>query len=238
MAAKGKYLAMMGDALSIWEIESDKERPLGAVKRAELGFIEWLLQSSEIQRELPSVDLPLAVQDGFAFFGDAVFNPDGTLIAVNALLELDEVHDSIRREWILAFDVSTLEQRFRIETGSPGNNPLSWTVSGQLIACGDKNVLSIEPDRGRFSELLIQAENCCCHPVHNICAFASLVGYRSDKNPALCKIHIVRLHDLDTVTEQSVAGYILQMRWSTDGTKLYVLTTEKELWTCAFPEIP
>ena len=153
-------------------------------------------------------------------------------------LELTEAHGSIRREWILGFNVSTLGERFRIQTGLLENGPLSWAVSGQLIACSDKNVLSIEPEMGRVSTLPFQADDCCCHPINDICAFASRVEYRSNENPALSNVFIVRLTDFVTVTEQLLPGYVGDMCWSVDGKKLYVVTSEGDLWTCSFPEIP
>ena len=215
----------LGRGLQIWHIKSSQEGPLSLSKRADLDLEKWLSDSTRVFANYGA---------GRAFEGfiHVVFKRDETLIAVTARDRLIGPEE-ILIPYLVGFDVPTLKERFRIQT--PGHvESLSWAVSGQLIACcSGGNACSIEPERGTLSVLPIQAAPCCCHPIHDICTFAIPVGTTSNEK---YHMRVVWLDGLATITEQPIFGFVHDMCWSMDGTKLFAVTSAGDLWTCTFPE--
>ena len=241
---KGSYVATdngRSPSFSVWDTnykEGIQGNHLRMVER-QLEPDAWLAEDEVFVRR----------HEGFIvnsprLLNDFTFNPNEKLIAVSAANRLEYRHadgivaggGDVEEElpnleiWsIVAFDVSNLRQRFRVEIPGPVTS-MSWTNSSCLMVCCDGGVYSIEAKTAELSRLPIQAELCRCHPEQNICAFGEQ-QWPMERYGSGDRVFVVSWN-LRTIAEKGGIGGVRDIVWSTDGKKLYAISGKNELWIC------
>ena len=245
----GKWLATAAwccdwPPLAIWHIEQIETRSVE--KRVELDIGEWFDETSSFFSRNKYRGAGFNLFDGF---GEAVFSPDSTVIALSATNRLDfarevdpqdsddesaaEEVDQVEVYSVVGFDVRSLHQTFRVEVPEPVNS-LAWSRGGRLVVCTDGKVAVVEPKSSQLITFPAHATICRSHPSNEWCAFASQ-QWHWPRSGADERLVVFDLTDFKQVTERRGAGGIYDMAWSDDGKALFAISSNGEFWQCDFP---
>lgn len=231
-------------SLSVWDVEHNQGSSVKLTKRTQLDLGSWLSEPEGLFNRYSG-----HTANFFQRFGDLAFSPDGTSLAALAANRLeyppeerveDEEGDAAEEEVseleiysIVAFDVKTLRQEFRVEIPCEMTS-INWANNGHLIVCCGGEVYSIPPKAAQLSPLPIQADICRCHPVQNICAFGSQ-QWPELRSGSDDRLFVASLGDLRTIAEKADIGGIRDIAWSVDGKTLYAVSGKDDLWVCSLP---
>lgn len=244
----GKWLATAAwccdwPPLAIWHIEQIETCWLE--KRVELNIEEWFNETSWFFSRDEYRGASFNLFDGF---GEAVFSPDSTVVALSATNRLDfareaapqdndeesteEDVDQVEVYSVVGFDVRSLHQTFRVEVPQRVDS-LAWSRGGRLVVCAGGKVAVVEPKSSRLVISPFHATICRSHPSNEWCAFASQ-QWPWDRADADERLVVSDLTDFKHVTDQPGAGGIHDMAWSSDGKALLAISSKGEFWECEF----
>ena len=211
----------------------------------------WTLESGSTKRAGSILVTNTVGQSSNLFdgFGEAVFSPDSTVVALSATDQLDFVREVApqdndqrnqrRKTWIrfdvysvVGFDVRSLHQTFRVEVPERVDS-LAWSRGGRLVVCTGGKVAVVEPKSSQLVALPFHATICRSHPSTEWCAFASQQQPWTKTDPDE-RLVVRDLTDFKQVTEQPGVGGIYDMAWSSDGKALLAISSKGEFWECDF----
>jgi WD40 repeat protein len=214
-----------GDAhasVRLWESSTKKlgampftAEPTNALALA--GCSEWLEWRESVSSDDES-SMDAAEGDGatLAGFGRAAFSPDEGSLACVVEIEGEWADDSIA-----ILEVPSLRKQSVFH--APGHiTDLSWTYdSRQIILCSAGQASRLAADTMEPELLPFGAELCVCHPDLPIClCFSSWL-----KNSAKGRLFLVDLNRLKVFDEYAAEG-VVDLRWSSDGSKAYAVTSD------------
>jgi WD40 repeat protein len=245
----GKWLATAASCcdwppLGIWHISEIET--CSVEKRVELDIGEWFNETSWFHSRDEYRGAEFDLFDGF---GEAVFSPDSTVVALSATDRLDfarevdpqdnddelateEAVDRIAVYSVVGFDVPSLHQTFRVEVPEPVNS-LAWSRGGHLVVCTSGKVAVAEPKSSQLVTFPFHATICRAHPSNEWCAFASQ-QWHWPRSGADERLVVCDLTDFKQVTEQPGAVGIYDMAWSSNGKALLAISSKGEFWECDF----
>jgi len=183
--------------------------------------------------------LKVIERDGFIdFYGPfigAAFSPNGEILAT--FVEGD----------VFLLDVPTLEIRKRLN-GSYGPE-ISWTQDGRSVICNDVDegdqVYRIDVETNVSTPLPFRADIIRCNPKNDLCAFYPCEFLDADGAPiqdptkSLESIaHGLLIADLENSSHIAEWNSIevMDMQWSPDGTKLYVISRQGRGYVYILPK--
>jgi WD40 repeat protein len=178
--------------------------------------------------------------EGFFGFGCVEFSPDDNFLAAVAIVRTGtEIRWSHRDDdRVIIYGVPGLQEEASIEAYGQAID-LSWAANSQYIVCCclDRRTYQINPLSAESSRLPFEADMCRCHPLENVCAFALGRGnhYMRNYDSYFAELHekgtrhriyIADLDNQSVIDEQTGSGAVVDMRWSSDGKKLYAVTED------------
>jgi WD40 repeat protein len=157
-------------------------------------------------------------EDGMAAvgFGRATFSPDEGCLACVVEIEGEWADDSIA-----ILEVPSLRKQ-NVFHAQGHITDLAWTYdSRQIIFCSAGQASRLAADTMEPQALPFGAELCACHPHLPIClCFSSWL-----KISAKGRLFLVDLNRL-TIFDEYAAEGVVELRWSTDGSKAYAVTSD------------
>jgi hypothetical protein len=194
-------------SLRIWSA-GDGPVPCSALPQHEIGLPEGF--------ERQTYEAEFGEEGAFAGYGSLAFSPDERTLAGVAEIRGDWADDSI-----VLVDAATLAKK-GVFNGQGHITDLSWTAdSRQILYCAGGQAYRLEISKEDAELLPFGAELCACHPRLPLClCFSSWL-----KNSAKGRLFVVDLNSLEILDEHA-AENIADLRWNSDGSKAYAVTSD------------
>ncbi|HUO36257.1 MAG TPA: hypothetical protein VMU43_14815 [Candidatus Acidoferrum sp.] len=193
--------------VSLWRAQN-AAFPFSNSCESELGFPGW------IERQTYEVE---SGEDGaFLGYGRLAFSPDGRALAVAAEFQGEWADDSIT-----IVDVPGMSEQLTHPVQGHVTD-IAWARDGrELVYCASGQAYRLDLETMDAEALPFGAEWCASHPELPVCVCYS--GWL--KNSAKGRLFLVDLQTL-RVFDEHAAESVADVRWGSDGTKAYAITTD------------
>ena len=193
-------------SLRLWTAVRDAI-PFPAMPTHEMGLPDWF--------ERQTYEAEFGEEGAFSGYGRTAFSPDGKALASVVEIRGDWADDSI-----VFVDAATLAKK-NVFHAQGHVTDITWTPDcSQIVYCASGQAYRLDVNELISEPLPFGAEFCACHPHLPLClGFSSWL-----KNSAKGRLFIADLSTPD-VFDEHAAENIAHLRWSSDGSKAYAVTS-------------
>jgi WD40 repeat protein len=193
-------------SLRLWTAIRDAI-PFPSLPTHEMGLPDWF--------ERQTYEAEFGEEGAFSGYGRTAFSPDGKTLASVVEIRGDWADDSI-----VLVDAATLAKK-NVFHAQGHVTDVAWTPdSSQIVYCASGQAYRLDVNTLTSEPLPFGAEFCACHPHLPLClCFSSWL-----KNSAKGRLFIADL-STQNVFDEHAAENIAHLRWSSDGSKAYAVTS-------------
>lgn len=194
-------------SLRLWAAGKDAI-PFSSDPTHEMGLPDWF--------ERQTYEAEFGEEGAFSGYGRTVFSPEEKTLASVVEIQGDWADDSI-----VFVEAETLAKK-NVFHGQGHITDISWTAdSSQIIYCASGQAYRLDVNTLISEPLPFGAEFCACHPHLPLClCFSSWL-----KNSAKGRLFIADL-STQNVFDEHAAENIVDLRWSSDGSRAYAVTRD------------
>ena len=194
-------------SLRLWTAVRDAI-PFPAMPTHEMGLPDWF--------ERQTYEAEFGEEGAFSGYGRTAFSPDGKALASVVEIRGDWADDSI-----VFVDAATLAKK-NVFHAQGHVTDIAWTPDcSQIVYCASGQAYRLDVNELISEPLPFGAEFCACHPHLPLClGFSSWL-----KNSAKGRLFIADL-STQNVFDEHAAENIAHLRWSSDGSKAYAVTSD------------
>jgi WD40 repeat protein len=210
-SATGAYFATASAggkraSLRLWAAVRDAI-PFPSLPAHEMGLPDWF--------ERQTYEAEFGEEGAFSGYGRTAFSPDGKTLASVVEIRGDWADDSI-----VLVDAATLAKK-NVFHAQGHVTDVAWTPdSSQIVYCASGQAYGLDVNTLTSEPLPFGAEFCACHPHLPLClCFSSWL-----KNSAKGRLFTADL-STQNVFDEHAAENIAHLRWSSDGSKAYAVTS-------------